>query len=78
MSHTVHTLGVAGNPIGHSLSPDIHQAFAASLGHDIVYERYLFDRGDFRADATAFFQQGGVGLKDTVTFKHDAYAFAER
>ena len=78
MSQTLHTLGVAGNPIAHSLSPDIHQAFAASLGHDIVYQRYLFDRGGFGAGATAFFQQGGVGLNVTVPFKSDAYAFADR
>ena len=40
MSQSAQRLGVAGNPIAHSLSPDIHQAFAVSLGDDVVYERY--------------------------------------
>lgn len=78
MSQSAYQLGVAGNPIAHSLSPDIHQAFAASLGHDVVYQRYLFDRDDFRVGAAAFFQQGGVGLNVTVPFKGDAYQFADR
>ena len=78
MSHFAYQLGVAGNPIAHSLSPDIHQAFAASLGHDVVYQRYLFDREDFRDGAATFFQQGGVGLNVTVPFKRDAYQFADR
>ena len=78
MSHFAYQLGVAGNPIAHSLSPDIHQAFAASLGHDVVYQRYLFDREEFRDGAATFFQQGGVGLNVTVPFKRDAYQFADR
>ncbi len=78
MSHFAYKLGVAGNPIAHSLSPDIHQAFAASLGHDVVYQRYLFDREEFRDGAATFFQQGGVGLNVTVPFKRDAYQFADR
>lgn len=78
MSHFAYQLGVAGNPIAHSLSPDIHQAFAASLGHDVVYQRYLFDREEFRDGAATFFQQGGVGLNVTVPFKGDAYQFADR
>ena len=79
MSRSAYRLGVAGNPIAHSLSPDIHQAFAASLGHDVVYERYLFDREDFRGGAAVFFeQQGGSGLNVTVPFKRDAYDFADR
>mgnify|MGYP001161639591 FL=1 len=79
MSQSAHRLGVAGNPIAHSLSPDIHQAFAVSLGDDVVYERYLFDRDDFGAGAAAFFQQqGGTGLNVTVPFKRDAYEFADR
>lgn len=79
MSQSAHRLGVAGNPIGHSLSPDIHQAFATSLGHDVVYQRYLFDRDDFVGGAAAFFhQQGGIGLNVTVPFKLDAYKFADR
>ena len=78
MSQSAYQLGVAGNPIAHSLSPDIHQAFAASLGHDVVYQRYLFDREEFRDGAATFFQQGGVGLNVTVPFKRDAYQFADR
>lgn len=78
MSNFAYQLGVAGNPIAHSLSPDIHQAFAASLGHDVVYQRYLFDREEFRDGAATFFQQGGVGLNVTVPFKRDAYQFADR
>ena len=44
-------LGVAGNPIAHSLSPDIHYAFAKSLGIEITYERYLFAHEGFEHEA---------------------------
>lgn len=31
-------LGVMGNPIGHSLSPEIHLMFAKQFGDEISYE----------------------------------------
>ena len=76
MSH--HILGVAGNPIAHSMSPDIHSAFAQAQGDLIDYQRYLFSTQDFAHHAFNFFQQGGFGLNVTVPFKRDAYDFAHR
>ena len=47
---------VLGNPIAHSKSPEIHQAFAASLDHEVDYSRILVEPGDFNAVVTEFFQ----------------------
>ncbi len=69
-------LGVAGNPVAHSLSPDIHSAFAASLGLEIDYQRYLFPEDGFQREAAGFFATQGLGLNVTVPFKQEAYDFA--
>ena len=68
--------GVAGNPIAHSLSPDIHTAFAKSLGIEIVYERYLFAEDRFNREAQSVFDYGLQGLNVTVPFKQEACKFA--
>lgn len=72
-----HQLAVFGNPIAHSLSPQIHQQFAESAGIDIRYEKVLVPLGEFQNYAKRFFSDGGVGLNITVPFKQDAFAFAE-
>ena len=69
-------LGVAGNPIAHSLSPEIHTAFAKSLGIEIVYERYLFAEDRFNHEAQSVFDHGLQGLNVTVPFKQEACKFA--
>lgn len=66
---------VIGNPIGHSLSPDIHLAFAAQVGLKISYDRILSDPKDFRTAALDFFKSEGIGLNVTAPFKHDAFLF---
>ena len=68
--------GVAGNPIAHSLSPDIHDAFAKSLGIGMVYERYLFAEDQFTHEAQLIFDHGLQGLNVTVPFKQEACIFA--
>ena len=68
---------VLGNPIGHSKSPEIHHAFAASLNHEVDYGRILVEPGDFDAVVTAFFSAGGIGLNVTAPFKGDAFEFAD-
>jgi len=67
---------VFGNPINHSLSPDIHTRFAQQTGEDIVYMKQQVEIGQFSAEAKKFFESGGNGLNITVPFKLDAYAFA--
>ena len=69
--------GVVGNPIAHSRSPYIHQAFAEQTGLSLTYERILAPLDGFEQTCKDFFSQGGVGLNITVPFKEQAYALAQ-
>ncbi len=68
---------VVGNPIGHSLSPRIHAAFAQATGERLRYDRIEAPREGFAAAAEAFFAAGGKGLNVTVPFKLDAYRWTD-
>ena len=78
MSTAITNLGVAGNPIAHSMSPDIHHGFARSLGHDVDYQRLCFPLDGFDAGVRGFFATGGLGLNVTVPFKREAYEYSAR
>ena len=78
MSTAITSLGVAGNPIAHSLSPDIHNRFARSLGSEVDYQRLCFPLDGFKAGASRFFAAGGLGLNVTVPFKREACDYASR
>jgi shikimate dehydrogenase len=64
---------VIGNPIAHSRSPEIHQAFAQQTGIDLSYERILAPLNDFTKVVQDFFAHGGSGLNITVPFKEQAF-----
>ncbi|MBB5215825.1 shikimate dehydrogenase [Parapusillimonas granuli] len=67
---------VVGNPIAHSRSPCIHEAFARQTGIALSYERILAPLDGFAATVREFFDQGGAGLNVTVPFKEQACALA--
>jgi shikimate dehydrogenase len=69
---------VIGNPVAHSLSPEIHSRFASSLGETLEYGRLLAPLGEFAATAQRFFDAGGRGANVTLPFKLDAFAFAAK
>ena len=69
---------VIGNPIAHSLSPEIHLAFAAEFGLEITYERILATPDGFHDTAKDFFTSNGVGLNVTAPFKQVAYKFVDK
>ncbi|MGN0908441.1 MAG: shikimate dehydrogenase [Succinivibrio sp.] len=66
---------IFGNPVAHSLSPDIHAFFARGLGDDISYGRVLVPDGEFDRTAREFFAEGS-GCNVTVPCKGDAFKFA--
>lgn len=64
---------VIGNPIAHSRSPEIHQAFAQQFDLNLHYERILSAPEQFTQIVQEFFAQGGRGLNITVPFKEQAF-----
>ncbi len=62
-------LGVVGMPVTHSLSPQIHQAFAKQFGHLISYQKFPVDNNKLASFIQQFFQQGGQGLNITLPYK---------
>lgn len=69
---------VVGNPVAHSKSPQIHQAFACQTGQALGYETLLAPLDGFVATVKQFRDEGGRGLNVTVPFKVEAHALADR
>jgi shikimate dehydrogenase len=67
---------VIGNPVAHSKSPLIHEAFARATGQRMSYERLLAPLDGFVATVEHFVAEGGRGLNVTVPFKLEAFALA--
>ena len=73
----MHRLAVFGNPIAQSLSPQIHQQFAAQCGIKISYEKIFAPLGEFKKMARDFFARGGLGCNVTVPFKVEAFELVD-
>ncbi|HUP31339.1 MAG TPA: shikimate dehydrogenase [Usitatibacter sp.] len=67
---------VIGNPVAHSLSPEIHARFAEQTGERIEYFRMLVPEGRFMIYAQEFFDGGGRGANVTLPFKVNAFHWA--
>ncbi len=68
---------VIGYPVEHSLSPEIHAAFARQTGADIRYDKLAAPEDGFEDAASAFFRAGGLGLNVTLPFKEAAAAWVD-
>jgi shikimate dehydrogenase len=71
-------LGVIGNPIAHSKSPQMQQAALNDAGQPYRYVRLLADtdEGGFEAMLAALAARGFLGVNVTVPFKKKAFAAA--
>lgn len=68
---------VFGHPISHSLSPQIHQAFARQFGLELEYRTIDASPAEFEADVRRFFADGGLGANVTLPHKAAAFALAD-
>jgi len=69
---------VIGNPISHSLSPRIHQAFAQQVEIQLQYEAIDIAEDDFENGLHDLIQQGFKGLNVTAPFKQKAWQICDR
>ncbi len=67
---------VVGNPVAHSLSPEIHAAFASETGQVLEYQRLLAPLDDFAGALRRFRESGAKGCNVTVPFKVEAFQLA--
>lgn len=77
---SINNFAVIGNPVAHSLSPQIHQAFAKQCNIKLRYDKYCIDTaGDiFESFVRDFFKQGGAGLNITLPFKQRAFELVDQ
>lgn len=68
--------GVIGNPVEHSLSPIIHQAFAEQTHQELNYEKIKAPINGFEDVVRDFQERGGQGLNVTLPFKVNAFRLA--
>jgi shikimate dehydrogenase len=64
---------VMGNPIAHSRSPELHQAFGQQYAIALDYQKHLVPLAEFEQQVWAFFKHGGTGLNITLPFKEQAF-----
>ncbi|MEP6899367.1 MAG: shikimate dehydrogenase [Rhodanobacter sp.] len=69
---------VFGHPIGHSLSPRIHHAFAQQFGIELLYRAIDAAPAEFAITVQRFFDEGGRGANVTLPHKAAAFALAEQ
>ena len=67
---------VIGNPIHHSLSPQIHAMFAKEVGLLIDYEGVLSPLNEFKSTVETLMTKKLDGANVTLPFKKEAYQFA--
>jgi len=74
----INRFAVVGNPVSHSLSPTIHQAFAEQSNISLSYEAIEIPEDDFDAGLRGLQQLEYKGLNVTVPFKLQAASLCDR
>ncbi len=76
MTELKKNFAVIGNPIQHSLSPQIHRAFAQETGLHIEYEAILSPLDEFKNTIHQLIAQKLSGANVTLPFKKEAFQLA--
>uniref|UniRef100_UPI0034E05BC5 shikimate dehydrogenase family protein n=1 Tax=Methanohalobium sp. TaxID=2837493 RepID=UPI0034E05BC5 len=67
--------GVFGDPVEHSLSPDMHNAAFSELGTDSIYHAFRVDKKSLEYALNGASAMGFGGVNITVPLKQEAIKF---
>ena len=68
---TTRVCGLIGNPVGHSVSPAIHNNLAQLTGKDMVYTTFKVEKGDVASAVKGAYSLNILGLNVTVPHKSE-------
>lgn len=71
---TTRVCGLIGNPVGHSISPLIHNKLASLCGIDMVYTTFKVEKGDVGTAVKGAYSLNILGLNVTVPHKQEVIA----
>jgi shikimate dehydrogenase len=71
------TIAIFGDPIGHTLSPAIHNAAFESLGLDLVYQPFHVRPSDLKAAVASIRALGFIGANITIPHKEKVMRFLD-
>ena len=77
MTSTSARYAVVGDPVEHSISPEIHQMFAKQHGNQIEYKKIRVVKDLFEDFVKDFFSNRGTGLNITLPLKTHAFDIAD-
>lgn len=69
---------IFGNPISHSLSPQLHTLFAKQFNMEMDYQKILVPLDAFKKTIDDFRKLGGLGANITIPFKTQAFEYADQ
>ncbi len=67
--------GLIGNPVEHTMSPDIHHALAKGCGINIAYVPFLVEKIRLGEAVAGAYALNALGVNVTVPFKKDVIPF---
>lgn len=70
-------LGVIGNPVAHSISPQLHNTISSHLGVDLIYVPLRVDREELGAAVKGLKALNYIGFNVTVPYKKDIMKFLD-
>ena len=70
-------LALIGNPVGHSLSPEIHNFISEQLGNNYVYTAFCVDNKDVKAALDGMRALGIRGLNVTAPHKQEVMKYLD-
>jgi shikimate dehydrogenase len=76
-SPPIDAYAVIGNPVAHSLSPQIHRSFAAQTGESISYEAIEVAEDALESSLADLRERGYRGLNVTVPFKERVWQLCD-
>jgi shikimate dehydrogenase len=77
-NNKIHQLALFGNPVNHSLSPNIHQQFAEQFNVSIDYQLIKTTEKGFAKAVSLFFESGGIGANVTLPHKKNALSIVDK